>query len=557
MMVYIIVFVLLTIFLLLVPKFTSGRILFTEAFVPELQAYRPAVKRDLSDIKIRVEIVYRKLYRIRVFKLFKPVFELLPSNYTVKTEKDGRFFFWAYPYDVVNIYVGEEEYRLTYTLRHKVNGFWPRYANFILAISSLFSPKLVHGECIEIPSTMGNICGYADRISAFPGETIDLKISTKAETYSLELVRVGEELQSIEKDTGKPGMYQNIETPFPSTLGCGWKSSLKYNIPEGIDSGCYIIKLEGQNPDDNSFIPIIVKPLKVEKEIAVIASTNTWHAYNSWGGQNYYINYTSYPSLYTLSMQRPFDLPFRNPVTERCEITRDHLLVGERLVWAWLEREGLSYDLYSDLDLHDEDIFSEYLMKYKAIIINTHNEYWSYDMVKHLKQFIQGGGNVLSLSGNTMYKEVTFPDQNSMLLDGAYFKYQGFREETVIGIGHDLRGFTTWEPYRVVLQNHWVFDGTGLKNGDVIGQKGLNVALDDKPGASGWETDKITPYSPEGTTLLARGANAGGGGADIIIYKLPDGGSVFSVGSISFGGSLLVDDKISKITKNVIKKFLT
>jgi hypothetical protein len=62
--------------------------------------------------------------------------------------------------------------------------------------------------------------------------------------------------------------------------------------------------------------------------------------------------------------------------------------------------------------------------------------------------------------------------------------------------------------------------------------------------------------SPQNTVLLAKGVNIGGGGADIIIYEEPGGGSVFSVGSITFGGSLLVDDKISQITKNVINRFM-
>lgn len=542
--------------LFLVPKFSRGRILYAEAFVPELQVYRPLIKRDLRGIPVRIEIVYRKLYKIRFFQLFKPIFELLPSTYTVKPNKDGLFFFWAYPFDVVNIIVGEDKFRETFTLRHKLSDFAPLYKNIFSSIAHLLFPKLLHEECIEIPTTLGKTCGYADKISAVPGEDLDIMVSTRSEKFSMEFLRVGNELQQVEKLDNLAGTYQRIETKFPSAFGCGWKPTVRYKVPDGIRSGCYIIKLVGSHNENNSFTPVIVRPLRPESQIAVIASTNTWHAYNSWGGQNFYINYTSFPSKYLLSTERPFDLYLRNPIEAECQITRDHLLVGERFIWAWLEREGFTYDLYSDMDLHSKEVFNTHLKKYKIILISTHSEYWSYAMIDHLKEYIRNGGNVLSLSGNTMYKEVRFPDKSIMVLDGAYLRYQGLREETVLGVAQDLRGYKTWAPYKVSQSDHWVFKGTNLINGDLIGKDGLNVSPKGLSGASGWETDKIFPDSPKNAILLARGINPGGGGADMVICEEPGRGSVFSVGSISYAGSLLVDKNISQITKNVVIRFL-
>ncbi len=540
----------------MVPKFTTGRVLYTEGFVPELQVYRLLVDRDLRNIPVKVEIVERKLYRIKIFLLFKPIFELLPSTYRVKTNKDGLFRFWAYPYDVVSIIVGENNFRATYTLRHADDAFWSKYKHIFIAVAHLFCPKMFHEECIEIPTTLGKICGYSDKLSVFPEEELDLMISTKSKTFSIEFIRIGNALQRIHEINDIPGIYQSIETKFPSALGCGWKPTLQYKIPEDISSGCYLIKLIGNDISDSSFIPVIVKPKKVENQIAVIASTNTWHAYNSWGGQSFYINFTSFPSKYILSTQRPLDLYLRNHVEGACQITRDHLLVGERFVWAWLERERFGYDIYSDQDLHSQEEFNNILSKYKIIIISTHNEYWSYDMINHLKEFIKNGGNVISLSGNTIWREVELIDQNLIVLDGANFRQQDFHEEAILGTAHDILGFKTWAPYKVLEHNHWVFEGTNLKEGDFIGNEGLNISQEGRTGASGWETDKIYPHSPKNTILLAKGTNSGVGGADMTIYREPEGGSVFSVGSITFGGSLLVDDNISQITKNVVRKFL-
>jgi len=377
------------------------------------------------------------------------------------------FYFWAHPFDIVHVTLEKDGFRATYTLRHRVKNQWGRIRNIYHSLIMLVFPMLLHDECIEIPSTLGKTCGYSDKLSLLPGEESTLYISTAAEKFSVELVKVGEKLNKVHEITDINGVYQNIETKFPSALGCGWKPTMKYKMPDDLSSGCYILLLIGNKNNDTSFIPFIVRPSKVDNDIAVVASSNTWHAYNSWGGQNYYINYTSFPSKYIISTERPFDLYVRNPVNETCETSRDHLLVGERFIWSWLEREGIGYDLYSDADLHSKEIFKSMLSNYKVIIISTHNEYWSLEMVDHLKQFVKNGGNVLSLSGNTLYKEVEYKSRSQIVLDGALFRFQDLYEESILGVAHDVRGFTTWAPYKVVKDDHWAFEGTDLKNGEI------------------------------------------------------------------------------------------
>jgi hypothetical protein len=50
--------------------------------------------------------------------------------------------------------------------------------------------------------------------------------------------------------------------------------------------------------------------------------------------------------------------------------------------------------------------------------------------------------------------------------------------------------------------------------------------------------------------------NVDDGGAEMVIFDTPSGGAVFSTGSICYISSLPVDDKISKITANVLRRFL-
>ena len=112
----------------------------------------------------------------------------------------------------------------------------------------------------------------------------------------------------------------------------------------------------------------------------------------------------------------------------------------------------------------------------------------------------------------------------------------------------------TAAPYRVIQADHWIFAGTGLSTGDLIGSKSLNERIPD--GASGHETDKISPHSPAGTVLLGKGTNPDDGGAEMIYYETDSRGAVFSAGSITYVSSVLVDEAISRVTSNVIRRFL-
>ncbi len=98
-----------------------------------------------------------------------------------------------------------------------------------------------------------------------------------------------------------------------------------------------------------------------------------------------------------------------------------------------------------------------------------------------------------------------------------------------------------------------MFADTGLEDGSRFGSSGLNTGGGRFNGmASGWEVDTSSgpgavgmgcsghtaaPASslPPGLVILA---TAGTPGAEMTFYQHPGGGSVFSAGSLTFGGSL-------------------
>ena len=59
-----------------------------------------------------------------------------------------------------------------------------------------------------------------------------------------------------------------------------------------------------------------------------------------------------------------------------------------------------------------------------------------------------------------------------------------------------------------------------------------------------------------GARVLACGTNPNDGGAEMVAFDTPSGGMVFSVGSINYVASLPVDDPISAITANGLRRMI-
>lgn len=147
-------------------------------------------------------------------------------------------------------------------------------------------------------------------------------------------------------------------------------------------------------------------------------------------------------------------------------------------------------------------------------------------------------------------------------------------ESAILTTWLTLDDFSTCAPYAVKSPEHWVFTRAGVQINDVFGKHSLNQdkAQVGTPsydagrpgvtgrllgaGASGWETDKLSPTASADAVVVATGLNPPSG-ADMVIRD-PSGtrGSLFQVSSIALGGSLLVDDVCSTITKNVLARAL-
>ena len=243
-----------------------------------------------------------------------------------------------------------------------------------------------------------------------------------------------------------------------------------------------------------------------------------------------------------------------------------HVAPTEWRMLGWLEREGFEYDLYAETQLHSGVLD---LDKYQALLVGVHPEYWSAEMYHKVKDWVfNRGGRFIYLGGNGLNCCVEFIDEQTCIYrnedcerlrePGSQYESRfHLREESeanLLGVVYDDRGIMTAAPYEVVAESSWVFAGTGLKNGDRFGETCQHQRI--PGGASGHETDKRSPSSPQNTLLLARGMNPDDGGAEMTIHEPAGGAAVFSAGSICWPSSLLVDAAVSKITANVVSRFL-
>lgn len=467
------------------------------------------------------------------------------------------------------------------------------------------------GDPPQLRLLSDNLIGYMYPKWARSGETSEYRVHG-VEQYQLTLWRYGLRKEYISMigwiDEHGPQANRQIlpDGDFTQT-GVQWNQK-GYPAPPILNaperSGLYYIR--ARTPSGRTFSwPWVVAPRTPQASIAVLASTNTWNAYNNYGGRSNYLNATHLPPTPTVNARQDLDryydtTPFgvwkaqddeflplsfdrpepNNHIFDDGEVTdpvqgrvQCGQAPGEWRLYGWLEREGFAYDLYAEAHLHDGTLP---LDAYKVLIIAVHPEYWSREMYRRVKDWVfHRGGRLMYLGGNGLNCEIEFlPDGRMRCLshlrsvngelgghsaDGSV-EYESRMHRTLeseaslLGVVCTSAGIMTSAPYKVIDPDHWIFEGTGLNKGDEFGYNTLHERV--PGGASGHETDKRSPSSPANTLLLAKGTNPDDGGSEITIHEPNPGAAVFSVGSITWVSALFPDPHVSRITRNVLTRFV-
>ncbi len=281
-----------------------------------------------------------------------------------------------------------------------------------------------------------------------------------------------------------------------------------------------------------------------------------------------------------------------------------HLPADTHLL-AWLEHLGHDYDLIADDDIHQEGV--EILKPYRVVMTMSHPEYHTSSTLDAIYEYSRTGGRLMYMGGNGFYWKVGIRDDLPGMieirrgeggirtwaaeageyynaLDGEYggmWLRNGRPPQQIAGVGFTGQGDFEGTYYRrnsdIPAEYEWVFDGV---EDEILGDFGLSGG-----GAAGFELDRVDygHGTPRNAVVLASSetypdhfvlvpeeifshqrTRTGDPEeqlirSDMIIFETPRGGYVFSVGSITYCGSLPsngFDNNISKLTQNVLERFL-
>ncbi len=274
---------------------------------------------------------------------------------------------------------------------------------------------------------------------------------------------------------------------------------------------------------------------------------------------------------------------------------------------AWLDALGHDFDVVTDEDLDADGVAA--IGQYKVVMTGSHPEYHTPGSLDALTEYTEGGGRLMYLGGNGFYWRVAVnpelpgaveirrgeggirawaaePGEYYNAFDGGYgglWRNSGRAPQRLAGVGFIAQGDFHGTAYRRLPASRdpraaWIFEGI---DDELLGDFGLSGG-----GAAGFELDWLDPSlgSPPHALVLARSeqqddtfmlvpeeilnhyGNRPGLPAEelirseIVFFETPNGGAVFSVGSITFCGSLPhneFDNNISRMLDNVLRRFRT
>src|SRR5262249_28430624 len=146
--------------------------------------------------------------------------------------------------------------------------------------------------------------------------------------------------------------------------GCGWTATTTFSVPANWPSGYYAARFPTSHGLRNVLFVVKAARSGRKSPIVVISATNTYQAYNSFGGKSVYDDgSTDGMRASQVSFDRPYD---------RADGLGDFELWEQHFV-AWLQKQQRAFDVLTDADLESADA----LTGYKLALIVGHSEYWT------------------------------------------------------------------------------------------------------------------------------------------------------------------------------------
>jgi hypothetical protein len=147
------------------------------------------------------------------------------------------------------------------------------------------------------------VTGYCWPQSVEGGGTVGLHLSSAGgRPVAVEVARVGAARTVVFTDEAVPVDHHATPTDAHDR-GCGWPAALALEVDPAWRSGYYEVVLDidvdGKRRRSHAFFVVRPRVGAPTSPVLLALATNTWHAYNDFGGRNLYTGGTH------VSLQRP------------------------------------------------------------------------------------------------------------------------------------------------------------------------------------------------------------------------------------------------------------
>ncbi len=420
------------------------------------------------------------------------------------------------------------------------------------------------------PATAGECEVYCSVTSAEAGETVNVFASVDMpQGVRLDLFRLGHyqglggrHVMSLATvSVSRPDPYYTLD-PDTGRVECDWPKAFSFVIDTSWVTGYYLIKLTNDNGFE-AHVPFIVRESDRRAPLLVQASVTTWQAYNLWGGTDLYSNQTDRTLFrggrgYQASFDRPFQ-PTANVWREEFAMAR------------FLEMIGYDIAYITNVDV---DRAPELLVRRNLFMTVGHDEYWSLAERNTVQDARDKGLCIGFFSGNTAYRRIRLessskgierrvitcyksasldphdnaPDTTNDFSSGPFAR----PENELLGLSwagwSHLDGF----PFVVSKPEHWVYDGTGVKENDTLGPI---IGYE-------WDTVGDNGLTPKGLEVISNSPALHEYGyistAHAAVYYPTPTSFVFASGTIAWARALYEEDaldpRLQRMTENILKR---
>lgn len=428
--------------------------------------------------------------------------------------------------------------------------------------------------------------GYCSRASVAAGETLEIKVSTNpASPFTIEVYRLGYYGGTGARHMETLGSFRGSVQPDPPVgpqrlRECAWETATRLKIPKDWPSGVYLGKLTAEKGGWQSYIIFTVTDRR-RADFLFQCSTNTWQAYNRWPSQ-----FSLYDDGNKVWYWGPdVRISYDRPYGKYCQIFDAPLSTGsgEYLLWEfpiayWMEQQGYDLTYITNVDTH---LDPQQLRRGKAFVSVGHDEYWSPEMYENVKGALAAGVHGAFLCGNSIFGITPYGPSSggvpcrTLTRTGIFgpvepqyikswpemlrFPANGPNEALLMG-ARTTSPVSGGGPWVCAKEQHWLFEGTGMKNGDGI------------PGLVGWEFHG-SPAELPGLEIVATGTARSGtreGTYTSVIFPGPKNNLVFNAATIWWGDGLAEppgyvrpkvyteplgpDPRVQRITRNLFDR---